>query len=44
MLVTLSWIVTLVKLLQFKKAYSSMLVTQSGIVMLVKLRHPEKAK
>ncbi|GIT05903.1 MAG: hypothetical protein CM1200mP29_13140 [Verrucomicrobiota bacterium] len=44
MLVTLSGIVTLVRLLQYRKARSPMLVTLSGIVTLVKLLQPEKAE
>ena len=43
MLVTLSGIVTLVRLLQFLKAALPMLVTLSGIVTLVRLLQSEKA-
>ena len=43
MLVTLSGIVMLVRLVQFKKAESPMLVTLSGIVMLVTLLQLQKA-
>ena len=43
MLVTLSGIVMLVKFVQLKNAYCSILVTLSGIVMLVKLVHPKNA-
>ena len=39
MLVTLSGIVTLLRLLQLEKAELPMLVTPSGIVTLVRLRH-----
>ena len=44
MLVTLSGIVTLVRDLQFQKAYSPMLVTLSGIVTLVKDVQSSKAQ
>ena len=44
MLVTLCGFVTLVILLQYRKARSPMLVTLSGIVTLVKLLQPEKAE
>jgi hypothetical protein len=43
MLVTLSGIVTLVRLLHRKKAPSPMLVTLAGIVTLVRLLQPSKA-
>ena len=43
MLVTLSGIVMLVRLVQFKKAEFPMLVTLSGIVMLVTLLQTQKA-
>ena len=43
MLVTLSGIVTLVRLMQPSKAPPSMLVMLSGIVTLVRLLQPEKA-
>ena len=42
MLVTLSGIVTLVRLVQSKNAWSPMLVTLSGIVTLVRLAHDER--
>jgi len=44
MLVTLSGIVTLVRLLQLKNILGSMLVTLSGTVMLVRLLQREKAE
>ena len=40
MLVTLSGMVTLVRLLQPENVYLSMLVTPSGMVMLVRLLQP----
>ena len=43
MLVTLSGIVTLVRLLQPRKAELPITVTPSGIVTLVKLLQPQKA-
>ena len=43
MLVTLSGIVTLVKPLQLRNAYSPMFVTLFGIVTLVNLPQPENA-
>ena len=43
MLITLSGIVMLVRLVQFKKAESPILVTLSGIVMLVRLVQLQKA-
>ena len=43
MLARLFPIVTLVRLLQSRKAESPMLVTLSGIVTLVRLSQPEKA-
>jgi len=44
MLVTLSGIVTLVRLLQLAKAHNPMRVTLSGIVTLVRLVHFQKAQ
>ena len=43
MLVTPSWIVTLVRPLQWEKAYSLMLVTLFGIITLLSLLQFSKA-